>query len=199
MSTYVVDPYIQRLMMFSPWLAYGVYLYGPLIPYPFTVTAAFTAAGTPAPILDQSPDDNPLSRDLLIEEIDVDIQTKDFNTASLFKPEADLAYDYTSGIQTTIEQRGAFGRQYDQIPLKGMVKMVSERRPLALLKCQKLLMSFYVTTPLPSDSTVITVTFLAMTCLKDPVFRMDPNLILDKLDALGYVTDQARKVFLSAD
>ena len=90
------------------------------MPYPFTITADFTAAGSPAPILDQVTGDDPLDRDILIQKVDVDIQTKDFNTASLFKPEADLAYDYTSGIQATINQRGAFGRQYDQIPLKAV-------------------------------------------------------------------------------
>jgi hypothetical protein len=204
MGTYVVDPYIQRLMMISPWLAYAVYLYGPLVQYPFTITAGFTAAGTPAPILNQTSGDDPLDRDILISSVDVDIQTKDFNTGSLFKPEADLAYDDTSGIQVIITQRGALGRQYDLIPLKAVPKMVSDSnccggRPMCLLAEQKLLVSFFVTTPLPSDSTIVTMTFLGMTSVKDAVFRMDPSVIFDALDALGYFTDQARKLWLSAN
>ena len=46
MSAYVVDPYIQKLLMRSPWLAYAVYLYGPLVSYPFTITAADTINNT---------------------------------------------------------------------------------------------------------------------------------------------------------
>jgi len=200
MGDYVVDPYVQRLIMVSPWLAYAVYLYGPLVQYPFTITADFTASGSPSPILNQVSGDDPLDRDILIEAIDVDIQTKDFNTGSIFKPEADLAYDETSGIQTTITQRGAFGREYDQIPLKAIPKMVSELRPMCLLTEQKLLMSFYVTTPLPSDSTIITVTFLGRTSVKDAVFRMDINKILDTLEGLGYfVGDVTRKLWASAN
>ena len=193
-----VDPQIQRLLMASPKLAYAEAVYGPLVPYPFTITASFTAAGSPAPIIEQVPDDNPLDRDILIEAVDIDIQTKDFNTGSLFKPEADLAYNYTSGIQATIEQRGSFGRQYNQIPLKAVMSWASKRRPVVLLTEQKLLMSFYVTTPLPSDSTVITVTFQGRTSLKDVVMRMDVNKVFDALDALGYDTAAARKVFVSA-
>lgn len=194
------DPYIQRLLMLSPRLAYAEAVYG-LSPFPFTVTGSFTAAGSPAPIIQQVPDDNPFDRDLLIEGVDIDIQTKDFNTGSIFKPEADLAYDYTSGIQTTIEFRGAFGQLYDQIPLKAIAdqKMFSEHRPMALLMDQKLLMSFYVTTPLPSDSTIITVTFLARTSRKDPAMRMGMDVVFDKLDALGYDTTLARPLFLSAN
>lgn len=199
MGAYAVDPYIQRLIGYSPFLAYAVYLYGPLVPYPFTITGDFTAAGSPAPILNQVSGDDPIDRDILIERIDVDIQTKDFNTGSVFKPEADLAYDYTSGIQTTITQRGAFGREYDQIPLKAVPQMVDDLRPICLLTEQKLLMSFFVTTPLPSDSTIVTVTFLGRTSVKDAVFRMDINKILDALDGLGYFVDQARKLWLSAD
>jgi hypothetical protein len=193
-----VDPYIQRLLMRSPSLAYAAAMYGPLVSYPFTITASFTASGSPAPILNQTSGDDPLDRDILIEDVDVDIQTKDFNTGSLFKPEADLAYDDTSGIQVTITQRGAFGKQYDQIPLKAVPKMV-QRAPMMLLQEQKLLVSFFVTTPLPSDSTVVTMTFLGLTSLKDPPFRMDPEKLFDKLAELGYYVDQARKVFLSAD
>jgi hypothetical protein len=59
--------------------------------------------------------------------------------------------------------------------------------------------SFFVTTLLPSDSTVVTLTFYGETSLKDAVFRMDVNKIFDALDALGYFTDQARKLWLSAD
>ena len=200
MGAYVVDPYIQRLIGYSPFLAYAVYLYGPLVQYPFTIQAEFTASGNPAPVLNQVSGDDPLDRDILIEEIDVDIQTKDFNAGSIFKPEADLAYDYTSGIQTTITQRGAFGREYDQISLKAVPKMVSESRPMCLLTEQKLLMSFYVTTPLPSDSTIITVTFLGCTSVKDAVFRMDINKILDTLEGLGYfVGETVRKLWLSAN
>jgi hypothetical protein len=195
MGTYVVDPYIQTLIMRSPWLAYAVYLYGPLVPYPFTITADFTAAGSPAPILNQVSGDDPLDRDILIRKVGVDIQTKDFNTASIFKPEADLAYDYTSGIQATVTQRGAFGRQYDQVPLKDIDGIC----PTVLLNDQKLLVSFFVTTPLPSDSTVVTLTFYGETSLKDAVFRMDPNKIFDCLEQLGYFVDQARKLWLSAD
>ncbi|HXB28141.1 MAG TPA: hypothetical protein VNV25_25650 [Gemmatimonadaceae bacterium] len=199
MGAYVVDPYIQWLLMKSPALAYGVVLYGPLVPYPFTITAAFTAAGSPSPILNQVSGDDPLDRDILIPAIDVDIQTKDFNTASIFKPEADLAYDETSGLQVTITQRGAFGKQYDQIPLKAVPKTVSRLDPMCLLEEQKLLMSFFVTTPLPSDSTVVTVTMLGLTSQKDAVFRMDTNVIFDKLEALGYWVDQARCFWLSAN
>jgi len=199
MSTYVVDPYIQWLLMKSPSLAYGMALYGPLVPYPFTITADFTASGSPSPVLNQVSGDDPLDRDILISAIDVDIQTKDFNTASIFKPEADLAYDETSGIETTITQRGAFGRIYDQIPLKAVPKMVSDKRPICLLKEQKLLMSFFVTTPLPSDSTIITVTFLGETSVKDPPFRMDPDKMLDALGELGYYVDQAKALWLRAN
>ena len=204
MGAYVVDPYIQRLIMVSPFLAYSVYLYGPLVQYPFTITANFNASGSPAPILNQVSGDDPLDRDILISAVDVDIQTKDFNTASIFKPEADLAYDETSGIQTTITQRGAFGRQYDQIPLKAVPKMVSDThccggRPMCLLTEQKLLMSFFVTTPLPSDSTIVTVTFLGLTSVKDAIFRRDINDIFEKLDALGYYVDQAKCFWASAN
>lgn len=195
MSAYVVDPYIQKLLMRSPWLAYAVYLYGPLVSYPFTITANFTAAGSPAPILNQVSGDDPLDRDILIHKVGVDIQTKDFNAASIFKPEADLAYDYTSGIQATVTQRGAFGKQYDQIPLKDIDALC----PMMLLTEQKLLVSFFVTTPLPSDSTVVTLTFYGETSQKDAVFRMDPNKILDSLEALGYFVDQARAFWLSAN
>lgn len=194
-----VDPRIQRLLMQSPKLAYAEAIYGPLVPYPFTITAGFTAAGTPSPILNQVSGDDPFDRDLLLEGIDVDIQTPYFNAGSLFKPEADIAYDMTSGIQATITQRGAFGRQYDQIPLKALPKVWSEERPGVLLTEQTLLMSFYVTTPLPSSTTTVTVTFLARTSLKDLVFRMDLDAIFTRLSELGYYTDQARKVFLSAN
>ncbi|MDE2022192.1 MAG: hypothetical protein KGI71_04780 [Patescibacteria group bacterium] len=194
-----VDPRIQRLLMMSPRLAYAEVMYGPLVPYPFTITANFTAAGTPAAILDQVSGDDPIDRDLLIEGVDVDIQTPNFNTASLFKPEADLAYDFTSGIETTITQRGAFGRQYDQIPLKALPKVWTEGHPGVLLTEQTLLMSFYVTTPLPSNSTIITVTFLAMTSLKDRCFRMGMDDVFKALDEAGYFTERARAVFLSAN
>lgn len=201
MGTYVVDPYIQRLLMRSPFLAYAVYLYGPLVPYPFTITGNFAAAGSPAPILNQVSGDDPIDRDILIRGVDVDIQTKDFNTGSIFKPEADIAYDYTSGIQATITQRGAFGRQYDQIPLKAIAdkKFASEECPVCLLTEQKLLVSFFVTTPLPSDSTIVTLTFEGLTSVKDAVFRMDVNKVIDNLEALGYFVDQARELWKSAD
>ena len=204
MGAYVVDPYIQKLIMVSPWLAYAVYLYGPLVQYPFTITAGFSAAGSPAPILNQTSGDDPLDRDILIAAVDIDIQTQHFNTGSLFKPEADLAYDDTSGIQVTIKQRGAFGREYDQIPLKAVPKMVTDTqccggRPMCLLTEQKLLVSFFVTTPLPSDSTIVTMTFLGMTSVKDGVFRKDINVIIDELENLGYYVDQARKLWLSAN
>ena len=195
MGAYVVDPYIQSLLMRSPWLAYAVYLYGPLVSYPFTITADFTASGSPSPILNQVSGDDPLDRDILVRRVGVDIQTKDFATGSIFKPEADLAYDLTSGIQATITQRGAFGKQYDQIPLKDIEGVC----PMMLLTEQKLLVSFFVTTPLPSDSTIVTLTFYGETSVKDAVFRMDINVIMSKLEELGYFVDQARKLWLSAD
>ena len=191
------NPEVQRLIALSPRLAYAVMEGLPLVQYPFTTTAGFTAAGTPAPILDQLPSDDPLDRDFLIEGIDVDIQTPNFNTGSLFKPEADLAYDFTSGIQVSIKQRGLYGRQYDQIPLKMLGKMCSEVRPMPLLMEQKLLTSFFVTTALPSSATNITITWVARTAPRDTVFRMDINKILDCLDAKGYITTWGRKIFES--
>ena len=191
------DPEVQRLIPLSPRLAYGVMMGLPLIQYPFTTTAGFTAAGSPNPILDALPSDDPLDRDFLIEGIDLDIQTPYFNTGSLFKPEADLAYDYTSGIQVTIEQRGLYGRQYDQIALKALPKICSELRPMPLLMEQKLLTSFFVTTPLPSSATNITITWIARTCPRDTVFRMDINKAFDCMAAKGYLVDYARRMFAS--
>jgi hypothetical protein len=192
------DPEVQRLMALSPRLAFAVASGLPLLQYPFTITAGFTAAGIPEPILQQTPSDDPLNRDFLIEEIDVDIQTPNFNTASLFKPEADLAYDYTSGIQGVMKRRGLYGQIYDQIPLKAFPKMVSQGRPMPLLAEQTLLIDFFVTTPLPSSATNITMTFLARTSPKDWIFSKDLNKIFGCLDELGYNTKGARSIFTSA-
>jgi hypothetical protein len=192
------DPEVQRLMGLSPWLAYAVMSGYPLLQYPFTITADFSAVGNPDPILAQTPSDDPLNRDFIIEEIDVDIQTPDFNTASLFKPEADLAYNYTSGIQTVMRRRGLYGQIYDQMPLKALPKMVSQGRPMPLLADQTLLMDFYVTTPLPSDATNITITFLSRTSSHDWIFKQDIQKIFGCLDEGGYDTRGARRIFQSA-
>lgn len=192
------DPEVQRLIALSPRLAYAVASGLPLIQYPFTITAGFSAAGNPDPVLAQTPSDDPLNRDFLIEEIDVDVQTPKFNTGSLWKPEADLAYDYTSGIQASLTRRGLYGQAYDQMPLKAFPKMVSQGRPMPLLAEQTLLMSFFVTTPLPSCATNITITFLSRTTPKDWPFSTDLNKIFDCLDTAGYDTRPSRRMFSSA-
>jgi hypothetical protein len=190
---------VQRLIGLSPSLAYAVAVGLPLLQYPFTITGDFTADGTPDPILDESPSDDPLDRDFIITGIDVDIQTPNFNAGALFKPEADLAFDYTSGIQATIKRRGLYGQVYDQIPLKAVAKICSEQRPMPLLRDQKLLVSFYVTTPLATGAaTNITLTFIAYTCPKDKLFALDLNDTFKKLDDLGYNTCWGRRVFDSA-
>jgi hypothetical protein len=190
---------VQSLIGLSPSLAYAVASGLPLLTYPFTITANFTADGAAPPILAQTPSDDPLNRDFVIEEIDVDIQTPNFNTASEFKPQADIFFDSTSGIQTTIKRRGIYGQVYNQIPLKAIPKMVSRKRPMPLLRDQKLLMDFFVTTPLATGgATNITVTFLARTAPHDSIWSLDINKTFERLDKLGYNTCWARRTFASA-
>jgi hypothetical protein len=194
------DPEVQRTIALSPWLAYAMAIGVPLDPYPLTITADFSAAGNPDPILEQTPGDDPLNRDFLIEEFDVDIQTTGAgsNAGSIFKPQQDIFYDQTSGIQVAIKRRGLYGKFYDQIPLKALPKMVSRKRPMPLLADQTLLMDFFVTTPLPAAATNITVSILARSATKDFVFKSDINAIFDCLDKMGYDTVWPRKLFLSA-
>src|ERR1700723_3393040 len=103
---------VQSLIGLSPSLAYAVAVGLPLLPYPFTITANFTADGAAEPILNVVPSDDPLNRDFVIERIDIDIQTPNFIPASIFKPQADDFFDSTSGIQATIMRRGIYGQVY---------------------------------------------------------------------------------------
>ncbi len=164
-------------------------------PYIFTVTGDFSSAGSPQAILAVEPSQK-VQRDLLIMAIDVDIQTKDQDTGDVFKPQSDFFYDKTSGIQTRIYIDGYNKRTTPYFPLGAVPEMVGKKdRPWTFLEEQSLTMDFVVTTPLPSDSTIITVTYVCSTPAPDIVFRMSATEAFCELDKLGYTTKYGRQAF----
>lgn len=188
------NPEAQRLVAYSPRLAYAVAIGLPLVPYPFTVTGTFATSGQPEALTELTPSSD-LDRDVLVEAIDVDIQTKDFATGDIMKPQADHFYDETSGIQARLTSRGLFGRRFDYLPLKAIPKLVSDFRPWCIPMDNKLLVDLQVTTPLPSDSTVVTLSFLARTAPKDSVFRLGIDKIFDCLEEMSIDVAVARRIW----
>lgn len=193
------NPEAQRLLAYSPRLAYAVAIGLPLVPYPFRIVGTFEDSGQPDPLEELLPSTD-LDRDVLIEGIDVDIQTPNFATgggdgADVMKPQADFYYDETSGIQARLTSRGLFGRQFDYQALKTLPRLVSESRPWCIPLDNKLLCDLQVTTALPSAGTVVTLSFLARTAPKDAIFRMSIIKIFDCLCELGFDVEAARALW----
>lgn len=181
------------MMGISPHLALALAEGKRFIPYVFVVSDSWTTTGSPAPLLNVNTDPTNINQDVLILSVDVDIQTKDFNTGAILKPEADLAYDLTSGIQCDVRITGFQATSTPYFPLKALPSFGGVgsgvggafRRPWALLADQEMQMDFSVTTPLPSDSTVITCTF---TCTTPAQYKYakDRGKVFDRLAELGY-------------
>lgn len=192
---------VVDLLNVSPRLALAVAEGKQFVPYIFVVSDSWTTSGSPDPLLNVPSDPTNIQQDLLIQNIDVDIQTKDFNTGSVLKPEADLAYDLTSGIQCDMRIEGFAERATPYFPLKALPSLGpvgspggAFRRPWVLLADQNLFMDFAVTTPLPSDSTIVTCTFTCSTPMPYS-YKMDQGKACDILEKLGYCVDGARKQF----
>lgn len=196
---------VARLLNASPRLALALAEEAQFVPYIFVVTDGWTTSGTPDPLLDVQSDPTNIQQDLRILSVDVDIQTPDFNTGSVLKPQADLAYVSTSGITCDVRIEGFAARATPYFPLKNLPTFGtvgsgaqgasgSFRRPWVLLADQNLVMDFAVTTALPSDSTTITCTYTCETTIPF-YFKMDQGKALDRLEALGYCVASARAHF----
>jgi hypothetical protein len=196
------DPEVQELINVSPRLALAKAEGKQFVPYIFVVTDSWTTSGTPDPLLDVESNPTNIQQDLLVLQVDVDIQTPSFNTGSVLKPEADLAYNQTSGIQCDVRIIGFAERATPYFPLKDLPSFGAVgsgaggtfRKPWALLAEQNLVMDFVVTTPLPSSSTIITCTFTCATPMPYS-YRMDQGQACDRLEKMNYCVDLARQQF----
>ncbi|MHB8563331.1 MAG: hypothetical protein ACYDDA_05165 [Acidiferrobacteraceae bacterium] len=194
---------VQDLISVSPRLALAVAQRKSFVPYVFVVSASWSTSVTPQPLLNVESNPTNIDMDLLILSIDVDVQTPNFNAGSLLKPEADLAYDLTSGIQCDVRIEGFLERATPYFPLKALPSFGTVgagaagafRNPWALLADQNLYMDFIVTTALPSSSTVITCTYTCAYPVPYGYYRMDYGKALDELESCGYCIDGARKQF----
>lgn len=194
MSQAQCNPQAQALVAKSPRLALACAWDLDFVPYVFTITGTFSTAGSPDPLLALTPSKN-IQVDLLVQTIDVDVQTANAFTGDEFKPQNDWYYDATSGIQTRIAIDGYNRRSTPYFPLKALPAFASPEAPWTLLEEQALSMDFSVTTALPSAGTVITVTYVCRTPAGDQVFRMSSTEAFNCLDQLGYCTEWGRKSF----
>jgi hypothetical protein len=185
---------VEYLIPKSPRLALARALNIDMVPYPFTITCNFSAAGNNQTLTDQGPN-RTISRDVLLYGIDVDIQVPTAFTGDELKPVSDFFFDYTSGIQAAINIYGKDRRRMAYAPLRAINKYCSPDEPWVVSEEQIPSMDFTTTTALPFAGTTITVTFIGKTPAVDTVYRMSPSDAYDGLAKLGYCVDTARAVW----
>lgn len=184
---------VEYLIPKSPRLALARALNIDMVPYPFTISCNFSAAGT-ATLTDQGPN-RTISRDVLLYGIDVDIQVPSAYTADELKPVSDFFFDYTSGIQAALNMYGKDRRRMSYAPLRALNKYCSPDEPWVISEEQIPSIDFTTTTPLPFAGTTVTVTFVGKTPAVDTTYRMNPTDAYDCLAKLGYCVDSARVIW----
>lgn len=165
-------------------------------PYTFLITNTFATTGSPAALTGTQPS-KPITTDLLIEAIDVEIQTPNAFVGDEFKPLSDANYNMTSGIQTRITVEGQAKWAASYFPLRALPLLATETSPWTLLEEQALTLDFNVTTALPTgySAIVINVTFACKVPSQTAVYRHSQKEACAELDAMGYDTRYARRAF----
>jgi hypothetical protein len=184
---------VDWLIPKSPRLALARALGVDMVPFVFTISVNFSAAGS-ATITDQGPN-KPISRDVLLYAIDIDLQNPAGFTGDEFKPQSDFFFAYTSGIQAAVNIYGAQKRRMPYAPLRAVNHYCSPDEPWVVTEEQIPSMDFTTTTPLPFAGITVTVSFVGKTPATDTTFRMSPVDAFNCLEQMGYQVDYARRLW----
>jgi hypothetical protein len=184
---------VEWLIPKSPRLALARALQVDMVPFEFVIQANFAAAGQ-VTLTDQGPA-KPISRDVLLYGIDVDIQNPAGFTADELKPLSDFFYDITSGIQAAINIYGDQRRRMTYFPLRAVPKLCSPEEPWCVFEEQIPSMDFTTTTDLPFAGMTVFVTFIGKTPSFDTTYRMSPSDAFCALEELGYCVEPARRLW----
>lgn len=185
---------VDWLIPKSPRLALARALGVDMVPFEFIITGNFSASGSPPVLTDQGPN-KPISRDVLLYRIGVDIQVPSAFTADEFQPLWQALYCQTSGIQAAVNIYGAQRRRMNYAPLREVPFYCSSDEPWVITEDQIPSMDFNVTTPLPFAPLTITVTFTGKTPATDTTFRMSSVDAFNCLEKMGYCVATARALW----
>src|ERR1700722_129600 len=184
---------VDWLIPKSPRLALARAVGVDMVPFEFVISTNFAAAGQ-ATNTDQGPN-KPISRDVLLYNIDIDIQSPNAFVGDEFKSQYDYFFAFTSGIQGSLNIYGAQKRNMPYAPLRAFNGYCSPDEPWVVTEEQIPSIDFTTTTALPTAGVVVTVTFIGKTPAIDTTFRMSPVDAINCLAHLGYCVDPARKLW----